>query len=85
MFLTTKEIKKCVTQQFSITLMHYNLSLNSLRLKKMCDEAVNRCFFVFHSIPDWYKTQEMCDSVVFEYHFLIVYGPDKYKTQIICV
>ena len=42
-------------------------------------------FFVFHFIPDWYKTQEMCDSVVFEYHFLIVYGPDKYKTQIICV
>ena len=33
-------------------------------LINMCDKAVNRCFFVFHSIPDWYKTQEMCDRVV---------------------
>ena len=22
----------------------------------MYDKAVNRCFFVFYSIPDWYKT-----------------------------
>ena len=30
--------------------------------QEMCDKAVNRCFFVFHSIPDQYKTQEMCGS-----------------------
>ena len=24
------------------------------------------CFFVFDSIPDWYKTQEMYDRVVSE-------------------
>ena len=26
-------------------------------------KAVKRCFFVFGSIPDLYKTQEMCDRV----------------------
>ena len=25
----------------------------------MCDKAVNRGFFVFDSVPDWYKTQEI--------------------------
>ena len=30
----------------------------------MCNKAVNRCFFVFNSMPDRYKTQEMCDRVV---------------------
>ena len=38
-------------------------------------------FFVFNSIPNWYKTQEMCGRVVSEDLFLIVYCPDKYKTQ----
>ena len=41
-------------------------------------------FFVFDSIPDWYKTQEICDRVVSEDPFLIVYFPDKYKTQRMC-
>ena len=31
----------------------------------MCDKAVNRCFCVFDSIPDWYKSQKLCDRVVF--------------------
>ena len=30
----------------------------------MCDKAVNRCIFVFDSIPDQYKTQEMCNEAV---------------------
>ena len=30
----------------------------------MCDKAVNRCLFLFHSISDQYKTKEMCDRVV---------------------
>ena len=52
--------------------------------QEMCDEAVNRCVFVFDSIPDWYNTQEMCDRVVSEDHFLVVYCLDKYKTQRMC-
>ena len=47
----------------------------------MCAKAVNRCFFVFDSIPDWYKTQEMCDRVFSEDPLLIVYCSDKYKSQ----
>ena len=35
-------------------------------------------FFVFDSIPDWYKTQEICDRVITEDPFLIVYCLDKY-------
>ena len=35
----------------------------------MCNKAVNRCFFVFDSIPDPFKTQEMCDRVVSENPF----------------
>ena len=51
----------------------------------MCDEAVNRCFCVFDSIPDQYKTEKtMCDSVVFEDPFLIVFYLHKYKTQRMC-
>ena len=37
--------------------------LNALGLKKCVMKAVKRCFFVFGSIPDLYKTQEMCDRV----------------------
>ena len=47
----------------------------------MCDKAVNRCFFVFDSIPDQYKTQELCDRAVSEDPFLIVYCPDQFKTK----
>ena len=49
--------------------------------QEACDKVVNRCFFVFHSILDWY---EMYDSVVSEDPFLIVYCPHKYKTQRMC-
>ena len=31
--------------------------------QEMCDKAVNKCFFVFDSIPDQYKTQEMCNNL----------------------
>ena len=30
--------------------------------QEMCDKTVNIYFFVFDSIPNWYKTQEMCDK-----------------------
>ena len=31
--------------------------------QQMCDKSVNRCFFVFDSILEQYKTQEVCDRV----------------------
>ena len=36
--------------------------LIDLRLKK-CDKAVDKCPFVFDSVPNQYKTQEMCDRI----------------------
>ena len=50
----------------------------------MCDEIVNRCLFVFDSIPDPCKNQEMCDSVVSKGPFFIVYCFNKYKSQRMC-
>ena len=35
----------------------------------MCYKAVHRCFSVFDSIPDQYKTQEICDIAVSLYPF----------------
>ena len=55
-----------------------------LLTQEISDKAVNGCFFVYDSIPVWYKTQEMCDRVVSEDPFLIVYCPDKYMTQTMC-
>ena len=50
----------------------------------MCNKAVNRCFFVFGSIPDQYKIREMCDRIVSEDSFFIMYCLDRYKTQKMC-
>ena len=52
--------------------------------QEMCNKAVHRCFFVFDSIPDQYKTHEICDIVVSVYPFSTVYCPDKYITQKMC-
>ena len=52
--------------------------------QEMCDKAVNRCVFIFYSVPNRYKTQEMCDRVDSEDPFLREYCPDKYKTQTMC-
>ena len=43
----------------------------------MCHSAVHRCFFVFDSIPDKYKTQEVCNLVVSLSLSFIVYCPYK--------
>ena len=45
--------------------------------QEMYDKAGNRCFFLFHFIPHWYKTQEMCDIVVSKDPFLIVHCSEK--------
>ena len=37
--------------------------------QEMFDKAVNRCFFVFDSIPDRHKTQEMYDRVLLKDFF----------------
>ena len=47
----------------------------------MCNEVVNKYFFVFDSIPDQYKTQEISDAVVSNDRRLIVYCSDKYISQ----
>ena len=52
--------------------------------QEICDKAVNRCFIVFQSAPDWYKTQEMCDKVVSKDSFMLKCFPDRYKTQEMC-
>ena len=50
----------------------------------MCDKAVNRCFFVFDSIPNKYKIQDMCNSIICQDSLSIRYVPDQYKTQQTC-
>ena len=46
--------------------------------KYVCNKAVDRCFFVFDSIPSQYKTLGMHDRVVSEDTSLIVNCPDEY-------
>ena len=38
-------------------------------------------FFIFHSIPNQYKTQEICNIFISEDLFSTRYVPDQYKTQ----
>ena len=56
-------LKKCVIKLLKLILLQQNLYLKAIRLKKCVIKAVNRCFFVFDSIPDWYKTQEKCKKI----------------------
>ena len=52
-----------------IILLEYNLFLNAIRLKTqdMCNKAVKTCFFLFDSVPHWYKSQKMCDEAIDDY------------------
>ena len=52
--------------------------------QEILNKTVNRCYFIFYSIPDWYKTQEICERLVSKDPFLIVYCPDKCITQKMC-
>ena len=47
----------------------------------MCHRAVHRCFSVFDSITDNYRTQEICNLAVSLYFPFIVYCPYKFITQ----
>ena len=50
----------------------------------MCDKTVEKCPFVFDSVPDQYKTQELCDRAISKDPFMLAYCSDRYKTQRIC-
>ena len=50
----------------------------------MCDKAVNKCHFVFDSIPDQFKTQEMRNKIIFDGPFKLKYCHDRHKTQEMC-
>ena len=47
----------------------------------MCDKAVDKCPFVFDSVPNQYKTQEMCNKNLSEDPLKLKYCHDRYKTQ----
>ena len=40
--------------------MHYNFFLSAIRLKKMCDKAVDTHPHKIKYVTELYKTQEMC-------------------------
>ena len=71
---------QCVIKLLIFIFLQYNLFLNTIILKK----CVHRCFFVFDSIPDQYKTQEIRDIIVSLHPFLIVHCVDQNKIQILC-
>ena len=52
--------------------------------QEMCDKAVNRCFFVFDSILNQYKTQKIRDSIVSEDPFSTRYVPDSTNVREAC-
>ena len=56
-----------------IILLQYNLFLNA---QQMCNKAVNTCFFLFHSVPDQYKTQKMCDVAADDCLVALKFIPD---------
>ena len=51
------------------------MSLISIKLKKMCDKAVNTHLSAIQFIPECYKTQEMCDKLLIDvFLFLFLNG-----------
>ena len=59
LFLININLEKCVIKLLTITLMHQNLFLNAVRLKNMCDKAVNIYLSAIKYVPDHCKTEEM--------------------------
>lgn len=47
----------------------------------MCDKAVDKCSFVFDSVPNENKTQGMCNKILYVVAFELKYCHDWYKTQ----
>ena len=47
----------------------------------MCDKAVDKCPFVFHSVPDQCKTHEMCGKIVSDDPFKLKYCRDRYDSR----
>ena len=51
--------KKCMIKHSILIFLHKYLFLNTLLFKKFVIRQL--IFFLFVSIPHWYKTQKMCD------------------------
>ena len=58
--LTATKIKKCVIKQLILP----SLFLNSIRLKTMCNKAVDTYPSTIKFVPECYKAQEMCHEAV---------------------
>ena len=80
LFIIAMTQKMCVNTHPSII----KCVSDQLKTHKICDKAVDSCFFVFYSTLDQYKTPEICGRVVYKDLSLITYCPDKYKTQRMC-
>ena len=88
LFLNAIRLKKC---EKAVDTHHSTTKFvpECCKSKEMVCKAIHRCFFVFDSSPDQYKTQEICDLSCFFISFynntiIIIYCPDKYTTQIMC-
>ena len=56
----------------------------SIRLRKICDKAVNTHPSTIQFVPECYKIQEMCDESAFFFFFVFDSISDQYKTQKMC-
>ena len=54
------------------------------KTEEMWDEAVDKCPFVFDSVPGQYKFQEICDKFNSEDPLKLKYFYDRCKTQEMC-
>ena len=61
MFLTATKNNNCVMKLLTITLMHSNLFLNALRLKKC---VIKLSSFYKKIVSECFMTKEMCDKAV---------------------
>ena len=50
--------------------------LKAIRLKEMCNKAVNTCFFLFDYVPDRCKTQKICDDAIDDCLAALKFVPD---------
>ena len=65
-------------------LMHYILSLITIKLIKIYNKDVNTCPSVIQFVSQCYKTQEMGDKAVDTCLFIFDFVLGQYKTQEMC-
>ena len=44
------------------------------KTQEMYGKSIDTCPFVFHSVPDWCKTQEICDEAISNGDFMLKYS-----------